>query len=158
MLGDLGLWNKFQFYEGSCGVPLMVRMPDGSSGTCDTPLSLISLSATLTDLCNVAALTPTDGKSFADSIRSPDPHKDYGPVFAEYSIANDNAKYMIRDGRWKYTYWVDDLAELYNLSSDPEELHNLARSPDHAAKVRELHEKLFAWHTPPNARARNGEN
>ena len=33
MLGDHGLWHKFQFYEGSCGVPLVVRAPGVTSQT-----------------------------------------------------------------------------------------------------------------------------
>jgi choline-sulfatase len=56
---------------------------------------------------------------------------------------------MIRDGDWKYTYWVDDMPELYDLSSDPQELNNLALLPSHAAKVKDLKQKLFEWHTPP---------
>jgi choline-sulfatase len=150
MLGDLGLWNKFQFYEGSCAVPFMVRMPGNTPRRCDTPLSLVSLSATLTDLCDVPELAPTDGRSFAGLVQQPNSHQDYGPVFAEYSLGNSSAKYMIREGRLKYTYWVDDLPELYDLSSDPQELHNLASSPKYAATVRELRDKLFAWHTPPS--------
>ena len=57
MLGDLGLWNKFQFYEGSCGVPLMFRIPGHTTNVCDTPVSLISLAATLAELSSV----PTTG-------------------------------------------------------------------------------------------------
>ncbi len=149
MLGDLGLWNKFQFYEGSCGVPFMVRLPGNAPARCDVPLSLISLSSTLAELCDVPIDGPSDGRSFACLVRDPKSNFDYGPVFAEYSLGNSNAKYMIRDGRWKYTYWVDDAAELYDLSSDPEELHNLAARPDCAGKVKGLHEKLMAWYTPP---------
>ena len=61
MLGDLGLWQKFQFYEGSCGVPLMFRVPGQSAGVCSTPVSLVSLSATLTDLAGVPQLRADHG-------------------------------------------------------------------------------------------------
>ncbi len=148
MLGDLGLWDKFQFYEGSCGVPLMVRMPGGAPAVCDTPVSLISLSATLTDLCGVPAPGPSDGKSFADLVRKPDSRADRGPVFAEFSLGNDGAKYMIRDGDYKYSYWTHDTPELYNLRADPEEMHNLAGQPEYQATVARLKQKLFAWHRP----------
>jgi len=157
MLGDLGLWGKFQFYEGSCGVPLLFRIPGAAAAVCDTPVSLVSLSATLTDLCNVPALGPTDGKSFAELVRQPASNSRYGPVFAEYDLGKNSAKYMILDERWKYTYWIDDLPELYDLSSDPQELRNLSRSPEHAGKVKELHEKLFAWHTPPPSKGKTSE-
>jgi choline-sulfatase len=156
MLGDLGLWGKFQFYEGSCGVPFMVRLPGGAPAKCDVPLSLVSLSATLAELCDVPVDGPSDGKSFASLVRDPKSNFEYGPVFAEFSIGNNNAKYMIRDGQWKYTYWVDDVPELYDLSSDTKELRNVAGRPECAAKVKELHEKLMAWHTPPPAKATRG--
>ncbi|MEO6964744.1 MAG: sulfatase-like hydrolase/transferase, partial [Acidobacteriaceae bacterium] len=148
MLGDLGLWDKFQFYEGSCGVPLTVRMPGIAPGICQTPVSLISLSATLTDLCGVPAPGPSDGKSFAGLVRQPDSNVDHGPVFAEFSLGNDSAKYMIRDGDFKYTYWVHDMPELYDLRSDPQELHNLARQPKYNATVERLQKRLFEWHRP----------
>ena len=148
MLGDLGLWNKFQFYEGSCAVPFLVRMPGIAPGQNDVPLSLVSLSATLADLSDIPTAGPTDGRSFASLVRDPQSHFDNGPVFAEFSLGNSGAKYMIRRGEWKYTYWVDDTPELYSLSSDPEELHNLASDAHHAATVKDLHNELFAWHAP----------
>ncbi len=137
-----------RFYEGSCGVPLTVRMPGIAPGICQTPVSLISLSATLTDLCGVPAPGPSDGKSFAGLVRQPDSNVDHGPVFAEFSLGNDSAKYMIRDGDFKYTYWVHDMPELYDLRSDPQELHNLARQPKYQATVARLKQRLFEWHRP----------
>ncbi len=148
MLGDLGLWDKFQFYEGSCGVPLIVRVPGSPPAVCDAPVSLISLSATLTDLCGVPAPGPSDGNSFADLVRKPDSHGDRGPVFAEFSLGNDGAKYMIRDGEYKYTYWTHDTPELYNLRADPQEIRNLASQPEYQATVQRLKQKLFEWHQP----------
>ena len=148
MLGDLGLWQKFQFYEGSCGVPLMIRMPGGTPALCNTPLSLVSLAATLADLCQVPLSGPIDGKSFADLIRWPDSHLNYGPVFAEYSLGNNNAKYMIRDANYKYTYWTHDTPELYDLRTDPVEIHNLASQQAHQHTVERLKRELFAWHRP----------
>jgi len=156
MLGDLGLWNKFQFYEGSCGVPLFFRMAGTAPGICKTPVNLVSLTSTLADLCELpstdskpaAKPDPIDGKSFAALVRQPDAHIDLGPVFAEYNVGERSAKYMIREGSYKYTFWANDIDELYNLSSDPEEMHNLASEPEHRATVERLKATLFAWHHP----------
>jgi len=148
MLGDLGLWQKFQFYEGSCGVPLMIRVPGKQASICGTPVSLVSFSATIAELCGIEQIAPNDGVSFADLVRTPASPRPHGPVFAEYSLNNNHAKYLIRDGNLKYTDWTNDTAELYDLSNDPGELHNLARDPRHAADVERLKQKLFAWHRP----------
>lgn len=148
MLSDLGLWNKSQFYEGSCGVPLIIRMPGGAPSVSAQPLSLVSLAATVADLCNVPLLAPTDGKSFADLARPNASPLNYGPVFAEYALGTKGAKYMIRDGDYKYTYWVHDIDELYNLHTDPQETKNLAIQPAFRAIAEKLKQELFAWHRP----------
>jgi choline-sulfatase len=148
MLGALGLWNKFQFYEGSCGVPLLIRKPDVAPGVCHTPLSLISLAATLSELCSVPLAKPNDGQSFAELLTSPDSQRDYGPVFAEYNLGKKTEKYMIREGSLKYSYWVYDKEELYDLKTDPEEMNNLAVQDKYRDTVDQLKRKLFAWYTP----------
>jgi choline-sulfatase len=148
MLGDLGLWQKFEFYEGSCGVPLMIRVPGNAPGVCETPVSLVSLCSTLTELAGVPQITPNDGTSLAPWIENPQCGRPYGPVFAEYDLHGRQPKAMIRMGRWKYTSWTHDISELYDLGSDPEELHNLAGEPEHAAKEDELCKQLLAWNRP----------
>jgi choline-sulfatase len=148
MLGELGLWQKFQFYEGSCGIPLMIRVPGRQPGVCSTPVSLVSLSATLTDLTGIAQIAPNDGLSLAHYLRSPTSPRPAGPVFAEYGLSSKQPKYMVRDGDWKYTFWVHDIPELYNLRTDPQELHNLAADPQYASRLNALHRTLLAWHKP----------
>ena len=152
MLGDLGLWNKFQFYEGSCGVPLLFRGPGIAPSQCEAPVSLISLKSTLAELCDVAPLGPSDGASFAHWVRHPKADQPHQPVFAEYNVGTPGAKYMIRDGKYKYTHWVNDKAELYDLSRDPRELHNVAQQPEFQLVAGELKQKLFQWHTPQETR------
>ncbi len=148
MLGDLGLWQKFQFYEGSCGVPLLIHVPGRAAGVCHAPVSLVSFSSTITDLCGVRQIAPNDGVSFADLVRNPASSAPRRPIFAEYALGSRGAKAMIRDGSLKYTYWTHDMPELYDLRTDPEELHNLASNPAHAAEVARLRSKLFAWRRP----------
>ena len=148
MLGDLGLWQKFQFYEGSCGIPLLIRVPGRSASVCETPVSLVHLCNTLTDLAGVPLLAPTDGKSLRPLLGRTPPEHNFGPVFAEYALDGRQPKSMIRQGEWKYTYWVHDIPELYNLRTDPEELHNLAADPAHATDADRLKRALFSWHTP----------
>ena len=92
MLGELGLWQKFQFYEGSCGVPLLIRVPGRIAAVCDAPVSLVSLSATLTELAGVEQIASNDGASLAPLLREPQSRHDFGPVYAEYGLASRHRK------------------------------------------------------------------
>ena len=155
MLGEHGLWQKFQFYEASCGVPLMVRAPGVfSAGVCDSPVSQVGVLPTLAGLCNVPVPAKVDDTGFLAQLHNPRLPRT-SPVFAEYNLRTPNAKYMIRDGDFKYSFWTHDVAELYNLRSDPDELNNLALEPKHRAKVEQLKAKLFAWYTPPETERTN---
>ena len=149
MLGDHGLWNKFQFYEGSCGVPLIVRAPGVTppGKRCAALVSLVDVLPTLAELCNVPA-PPLDGRSLAAQLQNPDaPGSE--TVFSEFDLQTPRAKYMIRRGDWKYTFRVNDLAELYDLRRDPEEMQNLAAAAEQRTRVDALREELFAWYRPP---------
>src|SRR4051812_16814585 len=99
MLGEHGLWQKFEFYEASCGVPLLIRAPGTSTpGVCNQPLSQVSLLPTVAELCGVSVTAALDGTSFAGLIRTPGAHRSE-PVYAEYNLRTPNAKYMLRDGK-----------------------------------------------------------
>ncbi|MDQ6678162.1 MAG: sulfatase-like hydrolase/transferase [Acidobacteriota bacterium] len=148
MLGEHGLWQKFQFYEGSCGVPLIFRVPGAvkPGGNCSMPVSQVQVLPTIAELCGVE-LPALDGPSFAAQLSNP-AKTHPNPVFAEYDLATPRAKYMYRMGDYKYTFWANDIPELYNLRNDPKEMTNLAGQPAHGAVESEMKNALFAWHTP----------
>src|SRR5579875_667863 len=148
MLGEHGLWQKFQFYESSVGVPLMIRVPGISPGICQDPVSQVSILPTVAEFCGVPLPSPLDGDSFADQVLRPDTHRNR-LIFAEYNLRTPHAKYMIRSGDYKYTFWTHDMPELYNLRNDPQEMINLALRPAYKETVGEMKEKLFAWYKPP---------
>ena len=152
MLGRHGLWNKYVFYEPSVGVPLLCRVPGVTpSGTrCRTPVSLVQGVATLHEVCGLSVPPGLDGASFASSLQ--DPSRTYSTkIFAEYEGTAKSAGYMIRYGTYKYCYYPNDLAELYDLQSDPEEMKNLAVLPAFKNKIEEMKRHLFEWYTPPGS-------
>ena len=150
MLGEHGLWQKFVFYESSVGVPLVLRAPGVTQpgARSKTPVSLVQTLPSLLELCGLPPVAGLDGTSFAPDLREPARTRDT-TVFAEYNLRTPRAKYMIRRGDYKYNYYVNDMAELYNLREDPKEMRNLALESASAAKVAEMKSQLFAWHKPP---------
>jgi choline-sulfatase len=154
MLGEHGLWQKFVFYEPSVGVPLIFRVPGltGTNAASKTPVSLVQILPTLTDLCGIPAPPGLDGGSMSPDLRHPQDTRDT-TVFSEYNLRNPHAKYMIRRGRFKFNYYVNDIAELYDLEADSREMRNLALQAEHRGKVEELKAQLFAWYKPPEAPA-----
>ena len=149
LLGEHSLWQKFVFYESSVKTPLIVRAPGvaAGGGVCKAPVSHVQLAPTLADLCGVRLEAPVDGPSLVPALRNPDVGGE-APVFAEFDLKSKQPKYMIRRGDWKYCLYKDDLPELFDLRSDPEELNNLALDPAQNGRVEALRAALSAWHKP----------
>ena len=130
-LGARGLWGKSNLYRESVDIPLIMAGPDISRGVCETPVSLLDLSVTILDslgLDPTLALPERPGRSlFAIAESPPEPER---PVFSEYhAIGSDTGAFMLRQGRWKYHYYVRHSPELFDLSLDPEETNDLSTDP-----------------------------
>ena len=127
MLGEHGLWQKFMFFEPSVGVPLIVRVPGltPEDARSKTPVTQVSLFATLAELCGLTPPGKLDAGGFVQDLREPSRTRDTA-VYSEFALRTPRAKYMIRRGDYKYNHYMNDMPELYNLREDPSETKNLA--------------------------------
>lgn len=151
-LGEHGLWWKNCMYESAARVPLIIRWPqrwDGGqrrAGAC----SLVDVVQSVVQLGGATAPEDWDGDSLIPWLDNADyDWKDL--AISEYYAHNICSGYvMLRSGRYKLVYHTRPDAqhpperELYDLVSDPGELHNLASNPEYANRVRELEAKLVA--------------
>jgi choline-sulfatase len=134
MAGEHGMWRKSNFYEQSSRIPLVIswpgRLPRGKRVT--EVVSLVDLVATMIEATGAPCITSLDGDSLLSLARGDaDGWKD--EAFSEYlahGVARPMA--MLRRGRYKLNYSLDDPPELYDLEADPGEFRDLGGDPDHA--------------------------
>lgn len=154
LLGDHGYTEKCLMYEGSVRVPCLLswtnHLPSGFRVT--TPLAGVDLMPTLLSFAGLAPETPIDGRSVAEAIMDGREPEDQ-PIFAE--IASFDAIYhnadepeqlaahvMILDDHWKYIRNRFDIDELYDLKSDPDEMHNVADHPKHQNRITQMRQQI----------------
>lgn len=155
MLGDHGLLYKgCRFYEGLVHVPFIVSMPGRvrEGVVADALVELVDLPATLFDAAGLKTPEQNQGLSLwpiLTGTAEPDRHKPY--VLSEYfdalrfphSVGSRGTMYF--DGRYKLAVYHDAAeGELFDLASDPDEIHDLWNSPGHAALKAELVLKHFS--------------
>jgi len=148
--------GKGMLYEGGIRVPYIYCWPGHiAAGKRNTPINSVDLYPTLLDLAG--AETPEghvlDGTSYHTYLTSDaaiaHQRKPLFWHFPGYLGAGKNSWRtlpvgVIRDGDWKLMeFFEDGRLELYNLSNDVGEDHNLAEVDP--KRTRELHEKLVAW-------------
>ncbi len=154
MLGAHGLREKNIFYEESAHIPLMIRFPgEIEAGTeVDGYVSLVDLFPTILDYLGIKPHA-NDGVSLRGLMEGTD--HEYGKyVVTEWNYRGDVApNYMIVKDGWKlivpYSKESAVINALYDLNTDPHEMHNLiGKNPgreQYRPRAESLRKQLLKW-------------
>ena len=142
-VGARGLWGKSNCYEESAAIPLIMAGPDIEQGLCETPVSLLDISATIPahfDITPSVEMVGTDLRRLASSAADKD-----RVVFSEYhAVGAVNGAFMVRKGDYKLIHYVGFAPELFDLQNDPDEIENLADNLEYAETLRDMTDTLYA--------------
>jgi choline-sulfatase len=132
LLGKFGMWWKCSLYEDSVRVPCIAAGPDFSRGErVHTPVDLHDVRAAI-----FRALGAQQPEGWLGTpLQDVEAHDDERAVFSEYHGHGTRASsYMIRRGRWKFLHYVAAPDQLFDLETDPDELHDLSAVHPHVAR------------------------
>lgn len=148
LLGDHGemmhrhgiYFDHHGLYDGNVRVPLLIRLPGDRCG--GTRLSAVrqmpDLAPTLLDLAGVSGVNAMDGTSFAQTVRGGTDEEFYDHVLSLECTwqAKWSFRTVTRQGGEEHPHKIivsrepdmygNPHVEFYNLSCDPDELHDLA--------------------------------
>lgn len=159
LMGDYGLVQKQVYYEPVVCVPYFFHWPGqiAAGVTLERPVETLSLLPTLLDLCGLPLPDHLHGRSLAGALRAGS-EPAARPAFSEQNLVSwdhrpDQRLITIRDGRWRMTVYRQPDAPagtpcpdgaLYNLETDPTEIHNLYDDPQYAGVVADLLKQIEA--------------
>lgn len=165
LLGDHGMTHKIPvFYECLSRIPVILRHPEkiGAGMAFGGLVEEVDLVPTLLEFLNIPIPPTMVGSSWKDAIehgndtgkdsalceagiaavplKEPTPGMNLKAPFAPTSYG---CGAMLRSGDYKLSVYAEDRGELYCLSRDPYEMHNLYEREEYAKIRMELTEKLL---------------
>ena len=150
MLGSHRLFNKMMnMYNETHQIPLAIRWSGvvEPSSVCDDFVSLVDMMPTFLDMAEVDVPDKVDGCSLLPLLRGETPPDWREDIFAEhhgYEPALCTIR-MVQTQKWKYIYNPCSEDELYDLESDPGELHNLAPKLGYKHVLRRMKNRMVKW-------------
>ncbi|MDB4053088.1 alkaline phosphatase family protein [Octadecabacter sp.] len=161
-MGDHWLGEKDLFFDCSARIPLIVYDPraeaDKTRGTVtDKLIEGIDLAPTFHQFLGGETKSHVmEGRSLEPLLHGQDtPWRDH--CISEYDYSTRDARQevnidqsdarlvMVFDGRWKYVHVELMRPMLFDLETDPDELHDLGESADHQDQIARLRELHFDW-------------
>jgi choline-sulfatase len=165
MLGQHGRFEKHCCFEPAVRAPLVMRYPGKIKPEQSTRAlaEFIDIVPTVLTFCGEKVPPAVQGKSLSPLLEGQtDSHRER--VFVEYA---ENEEAMVRTPRWKLIYGTGKrerqdgyttgkplpgrTVRLYDLENDPDEMKNLAATPEYARRVEEMTNQL-AEHLKRTAR------
>jgi arylsulfatase A-like enzyme len=148
-LGDHGLFDKRFMYEESLRMPFLVRWPAGiRPGTKSDAIALnVDFAPTFLAAGGLPVPREMQGRSLLPVLRGRTPAGWRTSMYYRYyhdpGDHNTRAHYGIRSRTHKLIYfWTKDQWELFDLTRDPSELHNLYGEPGQEALTSTLKAEL----------------
>ena len=147
-MGEHGYFDKRFMYEESFRTPLLVRMPGGKKGDIDAMVQNIDYAPTILELAGLPVPEDIQGESFAPFLKGKkvkDWRKSlyyhYYEFPAEHSVRRH---YGVRTERYSLMHFYNDIDEweLFDLKTDPQQLHNLYGEPGTEKLTRKLKKEL----------------
>ncbi|MFT5128791.1 MAG: iduronate 2-sulfatase [Rhodothermales bacterium] len=140
-MGEHGHWQKTTLFENATRVPLVIAGPgvDAKGTVATAPVELVDLYPTLTALAGIATPSHAAGISLQPRLA------DASAVPRKTALSQYSNGYSLRGLRFRYTEWGEqgaDGIELYDHQNDPGEMQNLAKSPEHAATIKQMRIQL----------------
>jgi arylsulfatase A-like enzyme len=147
-LGERGFAGKWLMHDVSIRVPLIIHDPRLSPSRTGRVMEEFALNtdipATILDMAGLETPPSMEGTSLNPVLEG----KVRGwrqEVFCEHLWDNEEIPQSecIRTRKWKYIRYPQhpDFEELYDLKSDPKEIHNLASASVYSSVIEKLREK-----------------
>ncbi|MFN8041397.1 MAG: sulfatase [Acidimicrobiales bacterium] len=142
------LLGKVQLYEESSHVPLVIRGASFPAGAHASQVTAnVDLAPTILKLAGATATVPLDGRDLAPVATNPTDGADRSVLLENWNGLTGQSSTAIRGGRWFYAEHPGNEKELYDLQTDPYQLHNLVDDPAYASVVQSLAPRLAALRT-----------
>ena len=144
-LGEKGISGKNTLWDRGTKVPLIFAGPGVTKGQkCSQPAELLDIYPTLIDLAGVPPRSDLEGISLVPQLKDSTTKRER-PAITSHNQGNHG----IRSENWRYIHYADGSEELYDMVNDPNEWHNLAGKPEHAAVIAEHKKWLPKIDLPP---------
>ena len=149
-LGEHGLIDKRHAYEESIRIPMIAWgagfVPEGVTVT--DIVRNIDIAPTILELAGLEPDRAVDGRSVLPALRGERmdfPGELLYEYYWEHAFPHTPTTFALRGERFKYIYYhgVWDTQELFDLSNDPHERHNLIDIPEFKDTVREMRTRLW---------------
>jgi N-acetylglucosamine-6-sulfatase len=152
LLGEHGLIDKRNAYEESIRVPMLAWAPGmiSAGSKVEGLVRNIDIAPTFLDIAGASTSIDMDGESFLPMLTGEQDDEQESREFLyeyywEYAFPHTPTTFALRGERYKYIYYhgLWDIAELYDLTLDPREQHNLVFAPDKSEMVSQMRARLF---------------
>ncbi len=161
-IGEHGLIDKRNAYQASVRVPLLVWEPGTVPAGATNPgrIRNLDFAPTFLNVAGEAAPPQFEGQSAWSLMTGKLKPEDWKPqdfvyeYYWEYNFPMTPGTFAIERNNVKYIqyYGVYDLEELYDLSKDPDEMHNLIDDPAYFSQKVELRKALYQHLADRNGR------
>ncbi len=158
MIGERGMWYKFNPYQNSIRVPLIISAPGAKAGQrVSANCSLVDLLPTMLDLATQGhppeLVDRCDGRNLAKWLHGTDTNW-VDETLVEFTSEGVHAPaFIFRKGKYKYVYCEGDPGMMFDLQSDPHELRNLCKETEFAVLALQMVSEIETRFAPSKVKS-----